>query len=225
MQRRLFTILLAALIAAGSLPLRVSASCTTTLIVQLLDVQAHGVGNAQITVQHASSAGTPLQATTDPQGMATFGCIDAGTVRILVSGAAPNGQRLVQTGDDRNGIRFQLSPGDNSLLLRIEPDGAVVPDPTEWAPIGGNAPVGDLNGLNGQHMGPAPAITRSNRPIPTLPTSADHIQPVSNAATSNVQPATGGPQATPWYAWAVLGGLIALGLAIAFATIRIRSVS
>ncbi len=210
---RLVTILIAALLTAASLPLRVSASCTTTLTVQLLDVQAQGASHAQITIQRANSAGAPLQMTTDAAGTATFTCIDAGPARILVSGAAPGGQRLVQAGDDRDGIRFHLSPGDNSLLLRIEPNGAVVPDPTEWAPIGGDVPSADLSGLNGQRI--APAITRTNRPIPALPTPAGHVQPATGDST----------QATSWYAWAALGGLILLGLAIAVASIRIRSAS
>lgn len=126
MIRAVSRLLLALLLA---LPGLVQAQGAVTLVVRLRDLTSVGVVGAQITVRDAAGAHELARATTDQHGRTSIVLPELAAVRVAVAGVLPDGTPLVQRGQDSQGIWLMLDGPQVALDLRIEPDGAVVPDP------------------------------------------------------------------------------------------------
>jgi hypothetical protein len=98
------------------------------LVVSLLDEYDHGVP-ATIIVCDIGGERDLARATTDAEGRATITTLLVHEVRVAVEGSLSNRRHLFQRGDDVKGIYILLNAGSTRLDLRVDPDGAVAPDP------------------------------------------------------------------------------------------------
>lgn len=185
-RRTVIALLMALLFGAVLQPLHTYAQDAADLVVSLLDENDSGVF-ATIIVRDTAGIRDLARTTTDAQGIATIATLPVSEVRVAIDGSLPNGTRLFQRGDDTQGIYLLLNAGSTRLDLRVDPDGAVAPDPRtmvaqEGASYDGvalpTAPVA------------APQFASPTGPQPTLPRTSPI--PHQLATTAKEQPAKNG---------------------------------
>lgn len=98
------------------------------LVVSLRDEYGGGVV-ADIVVRDATGRIEFARTGTDARGIATIAALPVSEVRVAAEGALPDGTPLFGRGEDALGVRVFLNAGSTRLDLRVDPDGAVVPDP------------------------------------------------------------------------------------------------
>jgi hypothetical protein len=148
-----------ALIVVYLLPTLAQAQDAPALIISLRDAAGKGVAGAMILIRDVEGERDLALATTDAQGRATFEVLDANIVRVAVAGTLADGTPLVQRGLDARGIWLMLDGPQVQLDLRVEPNGAVIPDPATM--IAPDLPI---------EVTPAEsAVTLADPSVPTLP--------------------------------------------------------
>jgi hypothetical protein len=127
---------LGSLVLGLCLPTPALAEPSYSLVVTLRDEHDAGVVGATIRVRSREGAVQLAQAITDTQGRVSFESIAAPVVRVAVEGRMPDGTRLYQEGYDSQGMLVFLGVSPDPVNLRVEPRGAVVPDPVGWGDAG-----------------------------------------------------------------------------------------
>jgi hypothetical protein len=212
------------------LPLSTSAQSAPDLIVTIRELA--GAPLAGISVQVHASAGGPVlaQAVTDVQGQAEIGGLSTDRVRVTIAGTLPDGTRLVQPGQDTQGIAVLLGPPPTRLDLRVAPDGTVLPDPSTMIdPIPNGPPVAtpaDEAGHDGRIIFPTSATLRPGSPIAVAQGGQTMPDAPTAAPPSDITDAVLATRATPapliWLGWVVLGSVVVVGLLVRWSVRRRR---
>ncbi len=163
------------------------------LVVTVRDLGGAGVVGVTVQIRDDDDGAIVAQGETDATGSAVFATLAISAVRVVVQGRLADGTALQQPGQDAGGIAFYLGAASNRLDLRVEVDGAVLPDPqTMLAP--------DV-GLNDRATTAAATQTstpaRSDPATPTAP-----LVPID----SNDTPIADMPVPFGWLIVVVLGG-------------------
>jgi hypothetical protein len=111
-----------------------SIATRATLTVTLRDLAGIGIAKATITIRDERGLVDLASAITDARGVALLPDLDAAIIRVGVAGMLADHTPLRQRGLDAHGIWFALDGMQNQLDLRVEPDGAVIPDPAMITP-------------------------------------------------------------------------------------------
>jgi hypothetical protein len=180
-------VLLMSLLMAASIPPRNTlAQDAADLVVSVLDENNNAV-SATITVRDTAGERDFARTTTDAQGLATVAVLPINEVRVVVEGFLRDGTRLFQRGDDAAGIYVLLEAGSTRLDLRVDPDGAVIPDPATMVAQEGFA--ADVAALPTAPLSAQAAASPTSTPPAVRQPSALAQQSVS---ASNQQPANTG---------------------------------
>lgn len=173
------------------------------LLVTLHDANGAPVTGASIDIRRAAGSTIEAHALTGANGQALLAKIAAGRVRVMVSGALPDGTHLVQPGQDAEGVTLVLTSPRTRLDLRVDPHGLVLPDPATMID-----PV-----PNGPAIATRPTTRESHTPRPAggvVAPSSPRVSPTTPSGAATVA-APAPPASSAWLGWGLLG---VLGLSV-----------
>lgn len=111
------------------------------LIVSVRDTAGRALAGLSVRVRAGADGLILAHGVTDAHGQTTVTGLTVDHVRVTVSGALPGGMRLVQLGQDAEGIALMLMPPRTRLDLRVDPHGLVLPDPATMIDLVPNGPA------------------------------------------------------------------------------------
>lgn len=163
------------------IPVLTLAQAQPALLVTLRDGNGQGVAGATISIR--DHAGRELfTGTTDAEGQVALEQVPTPELRVAVSGTA-GGVKLVQLGDDAEGVVLYAGAPPVTLDLRVDAGGVVIPDPATMIQLDPvevpTAPVG------------AASSAASDASTGVLPTAEQLPAAATTPATSGPAPATG----------------------------------
>jgi hypothetical protein len=138
------------------------------LTISLRDVNGIGVTGVTVSVRDGSGAHELARGVTDSQGQAAIAFLPIPEVRVAIIGSLADGTPLLLRGDDAQGICFFLASEHETMALRVDTDGTVLPDPEVAVALelGGStddlppeAPVAMETALSTALVAPSPTST------------------------------------------------------------------
>jgi hypothetical protein len=114
------------------------------LTISLRDVDARGVVGATVLVRDVSGERELARAVTDADGQAAIAFVPLPEIRVAVEGSLADGTPLLLRGNNGLGIRYFLSSEQDTMQLRADIDGTVLPDPGAAIALETAGNAGDL---------------------------------------------------------------------------------